>query len=522
MEPLALIGFLLHIAYILSLVLILISFIISIINLKRGAKIDTFIIEIIALAFLLPGCLLMSMTKSDIWGALTALIVLFFAAIVSKNSASSFLALLGVILLLIKTNLGANFYYVSLKQFNSFFNSLNFFGFHSWFFYAIYLSAFLLILASLIYYIKKISYINSKFYYIIILVIIALCVGISRDLIISKNKITRVESKQITNQEIKKFVFVRDNNLWLTDTSGGFQPIQLTQLSKDDKGKKVGEFHLSQDEQYLAYLMGNEKGERYELDIINVNDKSIKSIYVTRGNERLSSTVAFSNKNLLVFGVYPDYQKLTKGEFKSGEVYLNNKVVDTNSNEIFSIANTNKVFWYKSDLVIIKRNGWSKVNIYLSIGGQSDPQKIGDVNFDESDAVNKIYVKEPINALVFASRSKAITNEDYLPIELQVFNMNTHQISKIEIKDRISPLTTFSDDMKYYTVYDSVSMGYFIKSVDKSTIVDLTNTNFDIYHSIWKNHQLICATSKGIVVIDLNGNQYNITENSQDSLFGRF
>lgn len=346
-----------------------------------------------------------------------------------------------------------------------------------------------------------------------------------------------------SGNEVHKFVFLRENNLFLTDTTGK-NPEQLTSLGSDRTVKRA---KISDDEKYLAYTVtdgGTDRAE-FELDLMDLQTGQTQKIFDSKNADRLGGILDFSSEDLLAYSISPGYMDKinTMGtpDYPDPSTLVNVRVVDNTGKELNKIIDYENGLWIGKDLIFVKPRrpsnlppgamivwgGEQFTDFYISRGGREQPQKIGEVGREKFGTDARIFAKDPSELVWKTGSHNNPGNLGFAPMDYYSFDINTKGVSQISLPER-NP-AKFSDDMKYYTqvsilvptpkqgtVPSPATIKTYIKSVDKSVNTDISELQST--GNAWLSHQLLCSTPQGLKVTDLGGQITNITENPKDRI----
>lgn len=539
MEPAALFFTALFGIHALSILLLFVILIKAILNFKKETPSSPLILEIIGFVLFAPTSFLL-FSYPDIGGAIipgwilySLLGTYFLLFFLVKNRVSTLLAVTGLILLYAELLFSYGTQLPLLTFLNQSFvqtaNKLVTIGNTPWFYFALWITAGLFVVVAALYTLAKNE--SRKALKICLLTGgILIIIGIGRDFIVF-NKVTQSGKSAIDTSEIHKFVFQRDNDLYLTDTSGKATPEKLTNLPKDHTTNKA---KISPDEKYLAYTVtdaGTDRAE-FELNLMDLQTKQPQKIFDAKNSDRLGEVLDFSNTNFLAYSIQPGYMDKinTMGTPINPDpsTLTNIRVIDNTGKEVNKIIDFERGVWIDKDLVLIKRHQDSNApadmpsafnmspitDIYLSAEGRGQPEKIGEINISTVEASTRIFAKQP-DELIFKTGSKNNPgNLGFAPMDYFSFNIRSKELTQVSLPELTSPLTSFSADMKYYTQQTVVPKSLFIKSVDGSITTDITELG--TLGGFWLGHQFLCSTPEGLKVASLDGKLINITDNPTD------
>jgi len=538
MEPVALFFTALFGIHALSILLLFVILIKAILNFKKETPSSPLILEIIGFILFAPTSFLL-FSYPDIGGAiipgwiLYSLIGTYFLLFfLVKNRVSTLLAVIGLILLyaelLFSYGTGVSFLTFLNQSFIQTANKLVTIGNNPWFYFTLWITAGLFVAVALLCVLTRNE--SRKALKVCLLTgAVLIIIGIGRDFVVF-NKLTQAGKSAVDTSEVHKVVFQRDNDLYLTDTSGKITPEKLTNLSKNNTVNKA---RLSPDEKYLAYTVtdaGTDRAE-FELDLMDLQTKESQKIFDSKNADRLGGILDFSSENLLVYSISPGYMDKinTMGtpSYPDPNTLVNVRVVDTTGKELNKIIDFENALWIDKDLVFVKPRRSSNLppgapvvwggeqftDFYLSQGGRDQPQKIGEVGKAKFGTDARIFAKHP-NELIWRTGSKNNPgNLGFAPMDYFSFNIRSKELTQVSLPELTSPIYSFSADMKYYTTGTVSPDSLFIKSVDGSITTDIT----EFGGGFWLGHQLFRSTPQGLKVVNLDGKITDITNNPSDS-----
>lgn len=527
--------------HIISLILILAILIKAISSLRRQTQWNPLVFEIIGFLMFAPTLYLLFMPDMGGTSAskliLYALIAIYFLVIfLAENLASTLLGIISLILIYVEYIFNYGIENRLLSSLNHSFiqtaNKLTAVGNNSWLYYALWITAGLFFLAAVLIAITKNE--GRKTLKICGLAgIILVILGVGRDAI-ALNQLTQTGKSQMVT-EVRKFVFLRGNDLYLSDTSGKATPEKLTNM---EKSAAVLKAQISKDEKYVAYTVtgaGTDKAE-FELDLMDLQTKQPQKIFHSDNADRLGGLIGFSSEGLLAYEISPLYLDRVeqKGYYANGtpinpdpNTLDNVRVIDFTGKELNKVVDFGNSLWVGRDLVFVKPRPTSDLpssmvvwgmsqftDIYLSTNGKSQPQKIGEIGQSQFNSDARLFAKEP-SELVWSMGSKNNPgNLGFAPVDYFSFDINTRKTSQLNFPDRTSHL--FSKDMKYYILRSVRPDSMFIKSVDGSVTTDISSVQS--FRSFWIGHQLLLGTDEGLKVADIDGSITKLTDQQGDFL----
>jgi len=491
----------------IALIALIITLIQAILNLRRlePKNIKTYLI-VTSILFIPGWCSWYFQSSLTMIVALAILIVTF---LIYKNKFSVVLALLGLFPLIVKAMLSGNAIALGNHELTLLpivFNKMSLIGDTSWFYLSLNISGVILLGFSLYYYFSKNILTKMPFYLALLLALIIIPAGAIRDTLVYNKNITRSKIVSVRTTNVEKITFLRNNDLWLSDTSGSASPMQISKVNNE---LTVISSLVSKDEKYVVYIVGQPQGKGTEMDVYNISTKETKKIFVSNGSDTINSGLTISNNNLLAFVYQSEKEDLTAN---TGKTVRFMKVYSIDGQELYSWGNAQTFMWNGTDLIMLKP-GNVKTEVYISKGGTTTPQKIGDINHDGLQGGQVYYLKEP-NELIY---SNIINSQglDYMDLKYFSFNLNTKQATEIKLSGQISPATLFSQDFKYYLVDDKAHT-MVIKAVDGTENIEITQI-FSYSHR-WYGDQLLTTTGQGIMAAGINGEITKITDNPNDKI----
>lgn len=535
MEPVALFMSLVLGAFFLANLILLILLILALINLFKEKPRNLLWLEIIGFILFLPSWYILFKAEDLVGIGASNLIVFSVIAVyfllffLNKNRRSTFLGLLALIVLYLEglSTFGTKSNLVSFldTSFISTANKLVFLGEVSWLYYTMWFVVGFFVLMAIYFLIAKSK--NTVLFVICLLIgLSAMIAGITGDSIVYNRNFAQKSAQQPIEKELHTVIFFRDNNVFISDTNG--KPAEV--LATLPAGKNIGLAKISPDEKYFAYTVTEGDKAASELNLMDLQTKSVQKLFSTSNADRVTGIIGFSADNLLAYNIYPDYANLSNQQGvptnPDPSTLENIRVVNTGGDEVNKIIDFSRGAWLVNDLVLIKRHQETNIpgpfsmspitDIYLSTSGKAAPEKIGQVDISTVEAGTQIFAKQPDELVIKYSSKNNQGNLGFAPMDYSAFNIKTKSLSLISLPERANPGTQYSSDMKYYTSASITPKSFFLKSVDKSIAVDATETFPMNYY--WVGHQLLASTGKGLVVINLDGSVVPVSDNPFDRL----
>jgi hypothetical protein len=309
MESAALFFLPLMLAYQISIFLLILTFILAIINLKGESARSLLGLSIITFILFTPLWLIMlSSEVNNYFFTISIPIILLLTIFLHKSKLSSLLCLTATVISIIFISftrglmyllifLGGNFRGPILEIFSKI-NNLEILNLTSWVYYSVYLIIILSVLLALIFYPKQPT--KKIIYSIFLFVLTIFCIGLTRDMLAYKTKITGPSSSgsaiKISN-DVQKIAFLRNNHIWLTDTNGS-NPFELT-----NNTEQIMSFSLSPDGKYVAYLTGglDPKQNIYvgrTLTVVDTATKTLKVVNQVASEEKPTKNLSWNKDDL--------------------------------------------------------------------------------------------------------------------------------------------------------------------------------------------------------------------------------